>query len=67
MSKYSCDQTAAQEDEFWEEVTQDEKDFINTINLSAWVPSVFWEQYLSMAKWMIDLSWQNINRVEISQ
>lgn len=47
--------------------TQDEKDFINTINSSAQVPSVFSEQRLSQAKRMIALSWQNINRVKISQ
>ena len=47
--------------------TRDEKDFINTINSSARVPSVFSEQCLSQAKRMIALSWQNINRVKISQ
>lgn len=68
MSTYSSIQSAAQED--WvlrRGETPDEKDFINTINSSARVPSVFSEQCLSRAKRMIALSWQNINRVKISQ
>lgn len=48
-------------------MTQDEKDFINTINSSARVSSIFSEQCSSLAKRMIALSWQNINRVKISQ
>ena len=47
--------------------TQDEKDFINTINSSARVSSIFSEQCSLLAKRMIALSWQNINRVKISQ
>lgn len=47
--------------------TRDEKDFINTINSGAQVPSIFSERRLSQAKWMIALSRQNINRVKISQ
>lgn len=44
--------------------TNDEKDFINTINSSAQLPSIFSEQRLSQSKRMIALSWQNINRVK---
>ena len=47
--------------------TQDEMDFINTINWSAQFPSIFSEQCLSQPKRMIAFSWQNINRVKISQ
>lgn len=68
MSTHSYIQSAAREDELWEEVRLEMKRiFINTINSSAQFPSIFSEQCLSQAKRMIALSWQNINRVKISQ